>query len=92
MDKIPGADVRWLLKLLLLNARLKLCLFARIGDYRPCLRFHYSCPLAVFSSSFFVVPVSKQLPKPAANVIPRTTPRVCLVSPSPAMPELHRGS
>jgi hypothetical protein len=37
MNKLAGADVRRLLDLFLLKARLKVRLFAAIGDHRPCL-------------------------------------------------------
>jgi|HubBroStandDraft_6_1064221.scaffolds.fasta_scaffold02689_3 hypothetical protein len=40
MDKVSGADVRWLLNFLSLKARLQVCLFARVGHYLPSLRLH----------------------------------------------------
>jgi hypothetical protein len=44
MDKVSGANMCWLLNLLLLKARLKGCFLARIGDYLPRLRLHCSSP------------------------------------------------
>ena len=40
MNKLSGADVRRLLNLLPINARLKVRLFAGVGNYRPSLRLH----------------------------------------------------
>ena len=37
MNKLAGADVRRLLDLFLLKARLKVRVFAAIGHHRPCL-------------------------------------------------------
>ena len=44
MDKVSGANVRWLLNFFLLKARLKGCFLARIGDHLPCLRLHLPSP------------------------------------------------
>jgi len=43
MNKLSGADMRWPVNLTLLKAALKVCLFARIGNHRPCLRLHCLC-------------------------------------------------
>jgi len=46
MNKFSRADVHRLLNLLLLNARLQVCLFARVGNHLPCLRLHCRLCLA----------------------------------------------
>ena len=43
MGKLPGGNMRRLFNRLFLKARFKICLFARVGDDRPCLRLHYFC-------------------------------------------------
>jgi len=43
MNKVSGADMRRLSKLPFLKARLKVCLFARVGYHLPCLRLHCLC-------------------------------------------------
>ena len=42
MNKISGANVRRLLNFFLLKAGLKVGLFARVGNHRPCLRLHFN--------------------------------------------------
>jgi hypothetical protein len=44
MNKLSGADVRRFLNLLPVKTRLKVRLFARVGDHRPRLRLHCLCP------------------------------------------------
>jgi hypothetical protein len=43
MNKLSGANVLRLLNLFLVISRFKVCLFARIGHHRPCLRLHCLC-------------------------------------------------
>ncbi len=43
MNKLFGANVCRFLNCFFLKAKLKVDLFARVGDYRPCLRFHCLC-------------------------------------------------
>jgi len=40
MNKLSGADVRRLSNLPFLKARLKVCLFACVGNHFPCFRLH----------------------------------------------------
>jgi hypothetical protein len=44
MNKISDANVRRLLNRLFLKAGFEVCLFARVGNHRPCLRLHLSLP------------------------------------------------
>ena len=43
MNELSGANVGRLLDLPFLKAGFKVCLFARVGDNLPCLRFHDLC-------------------------------------------------
>lgn len=40
MDELLRTDVRGTLNLFFFQAGFKVCVFARIGNHRPCLRFH----------------------------------------------------
>jgi hypothetical protein len=43
MNKLFGGDVGRPSYLLLLSAKRKVCLLARVGNHRPCLRLHCLC-------------------------------------------------
>jgi hypothetical protein len=40
MNKLSGADVRWLLNCFFFKARFKVRLFACVGNHLPCFRLH----------------------------------------------------
>ena len=87
MNKISDANVRRPLNRLFLKAGFEVCLFARVGNHRPCLRLHLSLPpLMAFPRDIHVLSCESaesstihHLPSDDASIVTEVTS-----SPAPA--------